>query len=97
MVQRTATAGLRGRSSLRGETPPPIETPHGGGRAGRSEGRADRKVEPNEDREAHQWWQEQPEVGQCSLGGAYGQKQCSGISNSTHREQQQGMQHLWWK
>ena len=58
MVQRTATAGPRGRSSLRGETPPPIETPHGGGRAGRSEGRADRKVEPNEDREAHQWWQE---------------------------------------
>ena len=42
MVQRTATAGPRGRSSLRGETPPPIETPHGGGRAGRSEGRAER-------------------------------------------------------
>ena len=58
MVQRTATAGPRGRSSLRGETPPPIETPHWSGGAGRSEGRADRKVEPNKDREAHQWWQE---------------------------------------
>ena len=27
------------------------------------------------------------EVGQCSLGGAYGQKKCSGISGSRHREQ----------
>ena len=42
MVQRTATAGPRWRSSLCGETLPPIETPHRGGRLGRSEGRAER-------------------------------------------------------
>ena len=43
------------------------------------------------------------EAGQYSLGGAYGQKQCSGISGSRHgggaesssRERQQ--QHPWWK